>query len=277
MLKIEYIGDVNKVIYKKISLDESNENVFLEAYIADKVGDFVRNAILVIPGGGYSTVCSDREGEPIAMAFMPYGYNAFVLHYSAGKNSFPAHLIQASMAIKHIRDSAEAYNINPEKVFTVGFSAGGHLAASLGTMWDRKEIYDSIDMSYGYNKPTGMMLIYPVISAEYHAISFDNLFMGEKVSDEKLKMCSIENCVNEKSSPAYIVHTSNDEIVDVRNSLTLANAMADKKIKFEMHIYPDAPHGVALANEITKCGVEKWCNSSIARWIENAVKWADNL
>ena len=254
------------MIYKKISLDQFDENVFLEAYIADKVGDFVRNAILIIPGGGYSNVCSDREGEPIAMAFMPYGYNAFVLHYSAGKKPFPAHLIQASMAIKHIRDNAKAYNINSEKVFTVGFSAGGHLAASLGTMWDRKEIYDSVDM-----------LIYPVISAKYHSGSFNNLFIGEKITDEKLEMCSIENCISENSSPAYIVHTSNDEIVDVRNSLTLANAIAEKQIKFEMHIYPDAPHGVALANEITKCGVEKWCNSSIARWIENAVKWAESL
>ena len=101
------------MIYKKIILDEFDENVFLEAYIAESVGDFVRNAILIIPGGGYSTVCSDREGEPIAMAFMPYGYNAFVLHYSAGKKAFPAHLIQASMAIKYIRDNAKAYNINP--------------------------------------------------------------------------------------------------------------------------------------------------------------------
>ena len=265
------------MIYEKISLDNSDENVFLEAYIADKVGGFVRNAILVIPGGGYLNVCSEREGEPIAMAFMPYGYNAFVLHYSAGKKTFPAHLIQASMAIKHIKDNAEAYNIDPEKVFTVGFSAGGHLAACLGTMWDRKEIYDFIDMPYGYNKPAGMMLAYPVISAEYHTISFNNLFKGEQISDEKLKMCSIENCVNEKSSPAYIVHTSNDELVDVRNSLTLAKALADKQIKFEMHIYPDAPHGVALGNKITKCGVEKWCNPSIAAWIENAVKWADSL
>lgn len=265
------------MIHKKIALDEFDEDVFLEAYIADKVGDYVRNAILVIPGGGYSGVCSEREGEPIAMAFIPHGYNAFVLHYSAGKKAFPAHLIQASAAIKHIRDHSKEYNINPDKVFAVGFSAGGHLAASLGTMWDRKEIYDSIDMTYGYNKPTGMMLIYPVISADYHIGSFKNLFMEENVSDDKLKMCSIENRISEKSSPAYIIHSSNDEIVDVRNSLTLANAMASKKIKFEMHIYPDAPHGVALANEITKCGVEKWCNSSISKWVENAVEWANKL
>lgn len=265
------------MIYKKIPLDETNEKVYLEAYIADKVGDFVRNAILVIPGGGYAGVCSDREGEPIAMGFLPYGYNAFVLHYSAGKKVFHAHLIEASKAIKHIKDNAEEYNINPNMVFTVGFSAGGHLAASLGTMWDRNEIYDALDMEYGYNKPTGMMLIYPVISAEYHIGSFKNLFKDENVSEDKLKMCSIENCANEKSSPAYIIHSSNDEIVDVRNSLALANSLAAQQIKFEMHIYPDAPHGVALANEITKCGVEKWCNPSIAKWIENAVEWAKNL
>ena len=87
----------------------------------------------------------------------------------------------------------------------------------------------------------------------------------------------INRQVDENSSPAYIIHTSNDEIVNVRNSLLLADLFASKGIKFEMHIYPDAPHGVALANEITKCGIEKWCNPSIHKWIENAVFWAKNL
>jgi acetyl esterase/lipase len=266
------------MIYEKIYLDENDKNVFLEAYIADKVGDFVRNAILVIPGGGYSQVCSDREGEPIAMAFMPYGYNAFVLHYSVGSGAkFPTQLIQASKAMAHIRDNAEKYNINPEKVFAVGFSAGGHLAASLGTMWDREEIKASLQIPHGYNKPNGMMLIYPVISAEFHKLSFNNLLQDEKDNPEKLKMCSIENCINENSAPAYIFHTSNDQTVDVRNSLTIANRLAELGIKFELHIYPDAPHGVALGNEITKCGVDKWCNKSIANWVENAVMWAENI
>lgn len=261
------------MLYEKIKFDEQDDSAFLEIYISDKVCDFVRNAILVIPGGGYAEVCSEREGEPIAMAFIPHGYNAFVLHYSVNKNSFPSHLIQASKAIKHIRDNAEKYNINPDKIFTVGFSAGGHLAASLGTMWHKQEIYDKIDMPFGYNKPTGVMLIYPVISAEYHKLSFDNLFMNTDYTD----IADIEKNVSKNTCPAYILHTSNDEIVDVRNSLTLANALATNNIKFEMHIYPDAPHGIALANEITKCGVEKWCNPSIATWVDNAVKWADNL
>lgn len=265
------------MIYEKVAFDENDKDAFLEIYVSDKVGNFVRNAVMVIPGGGYQNVACDREGEPVAQAFIPYGYNAFVLHYSVGKNPFPSHVIQASKAMKYIRDHAEKYNINPDKVFVVGFSAGGHLAATLGTLWYKEEIIGRSDMPYGYNAPNGMMLIYPVISPKYHERSFENLFCG--ASDYKLRAssCSIENCVSDKTCPAFIMHTSNDRTVDVRNSLALANALAEKNIKFEMHIYPDAPHGIALGNEITKCGIDKFCNPAIAKWVKNAVAWADNL
>lgn len=265
------------MIYKKIFLDDNDKNVYLEVFAAEKAGDYVRRAILILPGGAYSSIASEREGEPIALAFMPYGYNAFVLHYSVNKEPFPIQLIQASKAVKHIRDNAKEYNIDAEKVFVVGFSAGGHLAATLGTMWDKKEIYDYIEMEYGYNKPTGMMLIYPVISSKYHMGSFKNLLMEEQPSSEMLEMVNIENHINKNSSPAYIIHTSNDTAVNVKNSLVLADKMATLGIQFELHIYPDAPHGVALGNDITKCGVEKWSNQAIAKWIENAVEWAKSI
>ena len=268
---------------QKINLDKEDENVFLEVYVADKLKGFTRNAIRVIPGGGYGGVCSDREGEPIAMAFMPYGYNAFVLHYSVRENSkkiFPAQLIQASMAMKHIKDHAEEYNINPEKVFVTGFSAGGHLTASLGTMWDKKEIYEAIDMPYGYNKPAGIMPVYPVISGVEgvaHEGSIYNLCGTETPTEEQRKMVSIEKHVTEKASPAYIVHTSNDQAVHVKNSLDLAGAYADAGLPFELHIYPDGPHGMALGNSITECGVKKYNNPCFAKWVENAVMWAENI
>ena len=73
------------------------------------------------------------------------------------------------------------------------------------------------------------------------------------------------------------MHTSNDQTVNVGNALAMANAYAKKGMTFELHIYPDAPHGVALGNEITKCGEEKWCNESISKWVENAVSWTDNI
>lgn len=261
------------MMFEKVQL---TEKAYMDAYIADKVTGFTRKAILVIPGGGYAGLATEREGEPIAQAFMPYGYNAFVLHYSVKEKPFPQQLIEASMAIKNIRDNSEEYGIDPKQVFVVGFSAGGHLAASLGTMWNRPDIYDAVDMPFGYNKPNGMMLIYPVISPGFHLPSFENLLMG-KVTDEKLAECSIDNNIDENSAPAFIMHSSNDQIVNVRNSLCLANALADKGIKFELHIYPDAPHGVALANEITKCGNEKWFDNSIAKWVESAVEWAEKF
>ncbi len=268
------------MIYKKVFLEENNENAYLEVYAADKIKGFTRDAILIIPGGGYGEVCAEREGEPIAFGFMPYGYNAFVLHYSVKNNSnktFPAQLIEASMAIKHIKDNCEEYGINPERVFACGFSAGGHLCASLGVLWHIDEIYKSIDMPFGYNKPLGVMLIYPVISSIYHIGSIKNLLQDQNPSDEMLLKCSLENHVDEKSSSAFIFHTSNDEVVDVRNSLVLAEAYKKAGKLFEMHIYPDAPHGVALANEITKCNNEKWVNAEMAKWVEAAVAWAKKL
>ena len=262
--------------FEKIPLSPTDESVYMDAYIADRVGDFTRKAILVIPGGGYNNVCSDREGEPIAMAFLPHGYNAFVLHYTVGrKKPFPAQLIEVARAIKQIRDCADEYNIDPNAVFTVGFSAGGHLAASSGVLWKLPEVQAALDMPYGYNKPTGVMLIYPVISAAYHAISFNNLLCSDTPSQEMLDACSIERHVDADSAPAFIMHTVNDQIVDVKNALALAWAYADAGVLYEMHIYPDAPHGAALGNRITECGVAKWNNPAIAKWVEQAVAWAE--
>ena len=142
---------------------------------------------------------------------------------------------------------------------------------------DKTEIYEKLNIPKGYIKPTGMMLLYPVISAKYHRESFYNLLMNKNASFDELDFCSIEKQVSKDTCPAFIMHTSNDEIVDIKNTLVLANALTENNIKFEMHIYPDAPHGIALGNEITKCGVDKWCNSSIAEWVKHAAKWAENV
>lgn len=269
------------MLSKRVYLEENNKDAYLDIYVADPVGEFTRKAILVIPGGGYANVCSDREGEPIGMAFIAQGYNAFVLHYTVGrKKTFPAQLIEASLAMKHIKDHAEEYNIDPAKIFVTGFSAGGHLAGSLGIMWNKKEICDVIDMPYGYNKPAGVMLVYPVVTgvqAYREKSTFCNLWGTDEPDATWLKESSLEQNVSKDAVPLFIMHTSNDEIVDVRNSLCLAEKYRENNLTFEMHIYPDAPHGVALGNEITGCGVEKWQNPAIAKWVEHAAAWAESL
>ncbi len=269
------------MIIKRISLNESRDDVYLDAYIADKTLNFKRKAILVIPGGGYSEVCFDREGEPVAQAFIPYGYNAFVLTYSVRRTArFPEQLIEASRAMKHIRDNAEEYGIDPEKVFVTGFSAGGHLCAALGTMWHIPAIYEAIDMEFGYNRPTGIMPIYPVISgvdAARHFGSFKNMLCTSEPTEAELISVSIEKNVDEHAVPAFIMHTSNDEIVSVRNSLLLAEAYNAVGKQFELHIYPDAPHGIATANAITSRGRCEWEKPEIAKWVAQATAWAEAL
>ena len=141
-------------------------------------------------------------------------------------------------------------------------------------MWDKKEIYDAVDMPFGYNKPTGVMLIYPVVTASEHIRSIQNLLNKEELSEADIALTSLADNVKENSAPAYIMHTATDRTVSVRNSLVLAEAYDKAGVQFELHIYPDAPHGSALGNEITAGKTEKFNNPAIAKWVENAAFWA---
>ena len=266
--------------YSRVFLPNEKENVYLETFVAGKTKKFIRKPLLIIPGGGYRFVSMDREGEPAALAFMPYGYNCFVLRYSVnGEGNFPSQLIQVAKAIKHIKDNAEEYGVDAEQLFVLGFSAGGHLAASAGVLWKLPEIYEQVEMPYGYNKPKGMMLVYPVISPKYekHFASFQNLLGSTEPTEEQLQRVAIEAHVDEDSVPAFIVHTTDDRTVDVRNTLTLASAYANIRKPFELHVYPSGEHGFALANTVTSGGNARMENEALAEWVRHAAVWADDL
>lgn len=267
------------MIYEKIALDESDERVFLEVYAPDKIEGFIRDALLVIPGGGYAIVCSDREGEPVALDFVQKGMAAFVLHYSVGdKALFPRPLIEASKAMKYIKDNADKYGIDASRVFATGFSAGGHLCTALGTLWHMKEIYNAVPMEYGYNRPKGIVPVYPVVSAlvPTHMGSFQCITGKTELSEDERASWSLERFVDENSAPACIIHTSDDQAVPVYNALALANAYTKAGQKFELHIFRSAPHGMALGNEITARNVEGWNNKANAVWTALAREWMKN-
>lgn len=265
--------------YEKIPMSETDKNVFLEAYISDSIPGKKRKAILVFPGGAYAEICNDREGEPIALAFLAQGFNAFVLHYSIGGEDrvYPLQLREVALAMKHIKDNAEEYRIDPDELFTVGFSAGGHLAASSGVFWKRPEVTKGLDIPFGYNKPRGVMPIYPVINPEGHGFSFVMLLGTDNATKEQLDYVSVDRHVDRDSSPAFIMHTAEDEGVDVRNTISLAMSYANAGVPFEMHIYPNGPHGIALGNEITDMGNPEYNDPIIAEWVRLAAAWADKI
>jgi len=239
-----------------------------------------RRAVVVCPGGGYS-MTSDREAEPIATQFLAAGFATFVLRYTCkeGAQNF-APLKQVALAIKHVRDNAARYNVDPDYVFTCGFSAGGHLAASAGILWDRPEVRALMgDTPDGYWRPTGMILAYPVITGgdQAHKGSFYKLTGTTEPTDEQLDVYSLEKHVTATTPPAFIWHTAADNAVPIYNSLYLATAYADAKVPFELHVFPEGVHGLSLANEQTACGKAAMLIPHVQCWMELAIRWAQEL
>lgn len=259
--------------FESFALPGCAGHVLLDAYISDPLPWLKRDAILVIPGGGYSQICSDREGEPIAQAFIPYGFNAFVLHYTVGEAAaFPQPLIEASIAMKFIRSRADDFNIDPARVFATGFSAGGHLCAALATLWHLPEVREAAGIAGEENKPAGAVPVYGamVLDPAMIAASYcDRIAGGDPAKRAKW---SLERCVDEKTAPMFLVHTADDNVVDVRSSLLVAVAMAEHHIPFEIHVFESAPHGMALSNRITG-GSPAHVDPRNAEWVRLAAEW----
>ena len=264
------------MIRETVKLMPGCDEVYLDYYGNDDRSE-VADAMLVIPGGGYGAVCSDREGEPIALSYLTKGINAFVLHYSVGgeiKDPLDP-LTEASLAILHIRANAQKYNIDPSRVFAVGFSAGGHLAGSLGTLWNDAELQARLPEAGNGNRPTGVVLCYPVISSSNigHMGAFSNLLRSQTPDAAALERFSLEKHVGAHTSPAFIMHTYDDGLVPVENSLLMAQAYAQAHRPFEMHMYPHGPHGIALANKVTWGGNPDMVCPAAARWVSDSVEW----
>lgn len=256
------------------------DEVYLDYYGNDDRTE-AADAMLVIPGGGYGAVCSDREGEPIALSYLTKGLNAFVLHYSVGKQIIDPidPLTEASLAMLHIRANAEKYNINPARVFAVGFSAGGHLTGSLGTLWHDDELQARLPVKGDGNRPTGVVLCYAVISSGKggHMGSFYNLLGNQTPDAAALERFSLEKHVDERTSPAFIMHTYDDGVVPVKNALLMADAYSAAHVPFEMHIYPHGPHGLALASKVTWGGNPDMVCPAAARWVSDSIEWMKTI
>ncbi|GGF83681.1 alpha/beta hydrolase [Paenibacillus aceti] len=246
----------------------------IETYILK--GEQKRGAVLICPGGGYGYT-SEREAEPIALEFNAAGFHAFVLHYSVAPRKHPQPLLDVSRSIRLIREHAEEWNIVKDKIAVCGFSAGGHVAASLGVHWDKPFLQDGYDDQAETNRPDALILSYPVISSGEHAHrdSFNNL-LGAEPEASLLAEMSLEEQVNEKTPPAFIWHTFEDQLVPVENSLLFAQAMRRQGIPFELHIYPEGPHGLSLATKLTATNEEQ-INPHVATWMDLCIQWLNCL
>ena len=272
---------INKIInidvdYTAMGVKPSPRQTTLETFILDSE-DILRSlqpkrpAVIICPGGGYYNT-SPTEAEPIALKYCSAGFHSFILRYSIAPSSWPAAVCELSKAVAYVKSIADKNNIDKDKIFVCGFSAGGHLTASLAVHFDHPDVLNFSGVRHGENIPAGIILGYPVITGEdgkTHRGTIDNFVAGR----ESVKELSwLEKYVTEKTPQAFIWHTFADNSVPVINSLRFANALEANNVKFELHIYPDGPHGLSLANGKTNTmnvpAVQNWIDMSI-RWIDD--------
>ena len=237
----------------------------LEGYILDcelSLGQSQdRPAIVVCPGGGY-LYCSPREAEPVALRYAAKGFHAFILRYSVGWDAAGfAPLEEVSWVIGYLRENAAQWHIDPNKIVTCGFSAGGHLALAAGVK--------------GENKPNAMILGYPAVTTPNHPMSnfMVKLLAGKKeVTDEDCAEFSLEKFITKDAPPVFLAATAEDGLSPF-GALLVANTYSRLGKPYELHMFQHGPHGYSLADETTADGSSQVINSSFAQWHELSVDW----
>lgn len=272
------------MINEKIKLSEKYPNIRFISYIHEDISE-PRVAVVVCPGGGYNGICFDREGEHIAEYYYNAGFNAFILSYTVGKeikNLDPT--VQVAMAVKHVRENAEKYNVHPEKILTCGFSAGGHLAGSAGILYNLPEVREAIGVAdgsapEGINRPNGMILCYPVVTAgpHCHRGSFEKLSGDPNYGEDVINKLSLEKNVDSTTPPMFIWHTVNDTSVPIHNSILLINAYVENGRPFEAHLYPNGPHGMGLCTPESCHRYPAAIDPHVATWAGLSVMWIKDM
>lgn len=233
----------------------------LEVYLPNKKSASGQ-AVIICPGGGYAILAYDWEGTDIAKLLNAKGIAAFVLKYrlpdplsSTAPDQVP--LMDAKQAMRIVRARATEWNVNPNKIGIMGFSAGGHLASTFSTHFEED------------TKPNFSILIYPVISMDKsitHMGSRNNL-IGNNPTNAMIKWYSNELQVTSNTPPTFLIHATDDDVVTVENSLLYYQALKVNKVPTEMHIYPAGGHGFGLANG----------NKSLESWPSLMIEWIKGL
>jgi len=244
--------------------------VYVDAHIAKTHPDLPvrpRPAVVVLPGGAY-LYCSPREAEPVANQFIAAACNTFTLFYSVGENARDKNpLKDVARVIDHIRTHAEEYNVDPNNIATIGFSAGGHLSAWIASAYNDPAL-EGLDC-----RPNAAMCCYPLVRS--HPECFQLLLGLDKYPDEKqAEHLYTDNMVHKNTPPMFIWHTFADECVPLADSLALANALYKKGVPFEMHVFPHGHHGMSICtDETTNPADVSYNDPYLARWVDMAIKW----
>ncbi len=257
-VKLLPAGDSSIVAGQETESDPTEPTV--DIYLAPK-GTANGAAVVELPGGGYGHLAMDHEGKQIAEFYNAHGVAAFVTRYRHAKRyQHPIPMQDAQRALRYVRANAAKFGVKPDRIGVMGFSAGGHLAATVSTQF---ETVDGIS-----SRPDFSVLCYPVISfVEFTHLGSRKNLLGENPPEELVKKMSAELNVSKETPPTFLFHTDADTGVPSENSILYYRALRQNKIPAEMHIYRPGKHGLGLAKNL----------SQVSTWSTLLVNWMDGL
>lgn len=230
----------------------NRQDVSLTVYLQDVEKEFrniiKRPSVLIIPGGGYQ-FCSDREADPVALAYLKAGYDAFILRYSVGGNhKWPEPLEDYEDAMEYIENHAEEWNVFADKIAVVGFSAGGHLAGAAATI--------------AKHKPAAAVLGYAVLNEVVDEIAQDAPRIAEKV--------------DYNTAPCFLFASRADNVVPIKNTLDMLYALDKAGVTFENHIYAFGPHGFSVGDTAIQTRESLFCER-IPNWVQDSIGFLKDI
>lgn len=261
--KIDLYGDHRVMLY-----------TYIQRWTTVKEHYPQRGGVLVLPGGAY-LYHGVSEGEPVAAAFAAAGYNAYLLRYSIGKHAvFPNSAADVCRALKLIRERAERWEQDPDKLALCGFSAGGHVAACAGTMWNRADVLAASGCQGQEGRPNALVLGYPCITVDIEGQGdMYELLRGERTMEELRELASAEKWVGPHTPPVFLWNMYHDKMVPVEHGLKFMAALAAQNVPFECHTYMDGEHACALAAPASSLGDSVRENRHVARWFTDCTEW----
>lgn len=254
---------VNTHAQEKIYLYPSTEKVTKDGI--DKEPPFIyyfkafpdsvnRSAILICPGGGYTHLADQHEGNDVAAFFNQFGFDAFVLHYRLNNSDqrghrYPAQYNDVTTAMRLIKSRAAEWKLDPERIGVLGFSAGGHLASTLGTMIKPSDPKSSSVLEKFGTRPAFMVLIYPVISlsTKYAHRGSAEMLLGRNPEFRLLDSLSTNNRVTAQTPPTFLVYSNDDMVVPPENGVLFYEALRKEGVAASLHIYDHGGHGYGMA------------------------------
>ena len=287
------------MITKQIKLWEGREDVVLHTFLRHcnpnplfPSEPEMLPAVVICPGGAYLFCASENEGDDVAMAFSAEGYQAFVLQYTVGStcgehdSRHPAQLLDLGKALLTIREHAEEWHVDTERIALIGFSAGANVCGNMATNWHTPLLSEHFGVPSEYFRPMAVVLGYPVADfsyqMEYNASIPPNpmLMMGDESffgthKPTKEQCDAVSPClhVSEHTPPIFLVHAANDHMVPVQQSLKMAAALAEQGIPFEMHIFEKGEHGFGAGNPYSVGPYRSDKRFSSHAWTKLAANW----